>query len=259
MEGFCMYGKVLSCALILAVAVALSGCSSPTVSPVATSDAAKQAAYSDYLAKSNATAPYQDVTGQAGRLIRDMDYSDVNGSLKAIGDMSSRLGGYVLACERSRVATEKYRAYVDRNSSEYSQLLAYDTSLGDDIMTAQGLNSTLAADRSMLNTYAGWQLKGDTLGSRLDEYKNFRYGDEMHAWLVQMRPQMEDLLSSGAQASDAIDGVMAGTPAGTGKDSLARMKAAISAKNDQLRQDFNALVVQYDATFGPVYGNVPGI
>ena len=49
------------------------------------------------------------------------------------------------------------------------------------------------------------------------------------------------------------------TSEGPGKDSMAMMKKEISSRCDSYKQRYNALAIQYNATFGQPFGTVPSI
>jgi hypothetical protein len=244
------------------VAIAVTGCSGPaapvTVTPDA-NDSARQAAYSAYVEKSNATAQYRDVTGQISDRMQYLNYSDVASATAAVDNATDELDGYLTACRQAQVAAYGYRSYLDPGSDEYRKLTSYGGSLNKSINSAQALRSTLTDYHQTLYMYDTWQHQYDALQAQFDAYKQTRYGDEMRQWLQDIRPQVDEFLSYSNSVSSSIGATSYETPAGSGKDSLTQMKSRVESDRDSYKQRYNALVTQYNATFAQVYGSVAAI
>ncbi|HEY3421649.1 MAG TPA: hypothetical protein VGK13_00725, partial [Methanocellaceae archaeon] len=181
------------------------------------------------------------------------------GAMAAVANMTGELDGYISSCQQADAAADHYRSYLSPNSDEYKQLVAYDTNLNGSISSAQAIRSTLSGYRDMIVLYDSWQQSGDSLQIKFDTQTQPRYGDDMRKWLLEIRPQVVDLISSGDQASSSVDAAMYETTEGTGRESMALMKKEISSRSDSFKQRYNALASQYNATFGQAFGSVPGI
>jgi hypothetical protein len=258
-----MIGRNISFALILILvsAVALSGCSGPstpvTVTPGAT-DSAMLAAHDAYTEARNVTTQYHDELGQLDTRMQNINYSDP-GAIVAVANMTGELDGYISSLRQADTAAGQYRSYLSSNSDEYKQLVDYDVNLNSSIQSAQAIRSTLSDYHDMLGLYTAWQQSGDSLQIKFATQTQPRYGDDMRKWLLEIRPQIVDFISDGTQASSSIDTSMYETTAGPGRVSMTLMKKEISDRNDSYKDRFNALVSQYNSTFGQAFGSVPAI
>lgn len=253
---------------VLTPVVFLSGC---TCTFLASPE--KQEAYNDYIAKTQKLGNSLDRLEQLNKSVYDMlqdinyDFNNTAEAYTALGKITASLDIYmdeldvfITDCDNVIYASQKYRTYLNPDSSEYKQLLNNETSLTNSVQNAKKLKELCISTKSLFVEMNTWMQKATALLNKFNEGKSLTTGQEFYTWLITTRPVLDGYSTESniliSMTDDTIKQAQINNMPDDGIVSLRQFKNFIISSNSEIVSSYNTLVDLYNSQYGSAFGYV---
>lgn len=259
---------ILVTVFVLTPVVFLSGCTGAFLA-----SPEKQEAYNDYIIKSQKLGDSVDRLEQLNKSICDIlqdinyDFDNTAEAYTALGKITAstdifidELDVFITDCDNVIYASQKYRTYLNPDSSEYKQLLNNETYLTNIVQDAKKLKELCVSMKSLFAETNTWAQKADDLVNKIEEGMSLTTGPEFYTWLTATRPALDGYITESniliSMTNDTIELAQINNMSDDDIVSLQQFKNTIISGNSEIVSSYNTIVELYNSKYGSAFGYV---
>jgi hypothetical protein len=240
----------------LSLAIAVAGCCEALTN--ASNDYnAKQSAYDNMTAKLDQVNNLTVDFNKMGNDLESKDYgSDPSGYIPILNSDISKIDFFITAESDYKLSCQRYTAYLDTTSTEYSQIVNNENICDNNIKKAQDTKNKIGTIKEWINEFIAWNEIADKLQTQLNKSKYLSTGSDYHTWFQDTDPILNSYLTESNALNGETDMVISIVDPGTTRQELVQLKSTLQTGNDEIKVSYNQVVDYYNTYYESTYGIV---